>query len=161
MKVKQLTLAAMFAALSAIGGLIKIPLGIGSTALDSVPALIAVLFLSPVLAGTTAFIGHIASSLYAGFPLGPFHLLIAAEMLFIIYIFARMHRAEYHKSKWVFFIIANGLVAPLPFYFIISPAFFIGIVPGILIATVFNAVIAAIVLPFLKRSRQTEVGVLR
>lgn len=161
MKVKHLTLAAMFAALSAIGGLLKIPLGIGSTALDSAPALVAVAFLSPVLAGVAALLGHIASALYAGFPLGPFHLLVAVEMLVIVYVFARMHKANLHLSKWIFFVIANGLLAPLPFYFLLSPAFFIGIVPGILIATVFNAVIAAVVLPVLKNAWQREASVLR
>lgn len=159
MNVRQLTLAAMFAALSAIGGLLKIPLGIGTTALDSAPALIAVAFLSPGLAGVTAFIGHIASAVTVGFPLGPFHLLIAVEMLVIVYIFARMYRANIGVGKWIVFIIANGLVSPLPFYFLVSPAFFIGVVPGILIATVFNAVIAAIVLPTVKNIFQKETGV--
>lgn len=147
----------MFAALSAIGGLIKIPLGIGTTALDSAPALLAVAFLSPPLAGLAAFIGHIASALYAGFPLGPFHILIGIEMLIIVYLFARMYRANLGLSKWVFFIVANGLLSPLPFYFLVSPAFFLSVLPGIFIATVFNAVIAAVVLPALKKIPQLEV----
>ena len=149
MTVRQLTYTALFAALCAIGGFIKIPLGISSTALDTTPALIAAAFLSPVFVGVSGFIGHLASALYGGFPLGPFHLLIAFEMLVILYVFARLHKAEKGGSKWVFFILANGLLAPLPFYWFISPAFFIGILPGIFIATVVNALIAAIVLPFL------------
>lgn len=156
MQIKHLTLAAMFAALSAIGGLIKIPLGIGTTALDSAPALIAVAFISPPLAGAAAFIGHIASALYVGFPLGPFHLLIAGEMLLIVYIFARMYQANLGKSKWLFFIVGNGLLSPLPFYFLMSPAFFIGVLPGIFIATVFNAVVAGIVFPALKNLPQLD-----
>lgn len=158
MKVKHLTLAAMFAALSAIGGLVKIPLGIGTTALDSAPALVAVAFLSPPLAGVAAFIGHIASALYVGFPLGPFHMFIGLEMMVIVYIFARMYRANLGVSKWLFVIVANGLLSPLPFYFLVSPAFFIGVLPGIFIATVFNAVIAAVVLPALKKIPQLEAG---
>ncbi|WP_082295125.1 ECF transporter S component [Sporosarcina ureilytica] len=161
MRLKQLTLAAMFAALCAIGGLLKIPLGIGSTALDSTPALVASAFLPPIYAGMTALIGHSASALYAGFPLGPFHLLIALEMLAIIYVFARLHQAEYQVSKWVFFIVANGLLAPLPFYFLISPSFYVGVVPGILIATIFNAVIAAVVLPVVQNVWRERLGVLR
>lgn len=161
MKVKKLTLTAMFAALCAIGGLLKIPLGIGSTALDSAPAIVAVAFLSPMYAGVAALIGHVASALYAGFPLGPFHLLIALEMLAIIYVFARLHQANYHIGKWVFFIVANGVLAPLPFYFLLSPAFFIGAVPGILIATIFNAAIAGVVMPVLKNVWRGEIGVLR
>lgn len=118
-------------------------------------------FLPPIYAGMTALIGHSASALYAGFPLGPFHLLIALEMLAIIYVFARLHQAKYQVSKWVFFIVANGLLAPLPFYFLISPSFYVGIVPGILIATIFNAVIAAVVLPVVQNVWRERLGVLR
>lgn len=159
MKIKTLTLAALFAALCAIGGLIKIPLGISSTALDSAPALIAVAFLSPLLAGIVALIGHLASAFYGGMPLGPFHFLIAVEMFLILYVFARMHQKGLAKTKWLFFIVANGLLAPLPFYFLISPAFFIGAVAGILIATIFNAVIAAVALPVLVTAYAKQRGV--
>ena len=161
MKVKQLTVTAMFAALCAVGGLLKIPLGIGSTALDSTPALISAAFLPPVYSGIAALLGHSASALYAGFPLGPFHILIALEMLGIVYVFARLHQANHHLLKWVFFIVANGLLAPLPFYFLISPAFFIGAVPGILLATVANAAIAAVVIPALRNAWHERLGVLR
>lgn len=149
MTVRQLTYTALFAALCAIGGLVKIPLGISSTALDAAPALVAAAFLSPALVGVSGLLGHLASALYGGFPLGPFHLLVAVEMLVILMIFARLHKAGKTWRKWAFFIIANGLLAPLPFYFLLSPAFFIGVLPGIFIATVCNAVVAALVLPFL------------
>ena len=68
--------------------------------------------------------------MYSGFPLGPFHLLIALEMFVIVLIFARLHKAKKNVLKWVVFIGANGLLAPLPFYFLISPAFFIAAVPA-------------------------------
>lgn len=161
MKVKKLTLTAMFAALCAVGGLLKIPLGIGSTALDSTPALISAAFLPPVYSGIAALLGHSASALYAGFPLGPFHPLIALEMLGIVYVFARLHQANRNVLKWVFFIVANGLLAPLPFYFLISPAFFIGAVPGILLATVANAAIAGVVIPTLRNVWNERLGELR
>lgn len=148
MRVRQITYTAIFAALCALGGFIKIPLGLSSTALDSVPALVAAAFLSPILVGFSAFIGHLASALYGGFVLGPFHLLIAVEMLVILWVFARLHKARKERRKWLFFIMANGLLAPLPFYWLISPGFFIGMVPGIFLATVVNALIAALILPF-------------
>lgn len=152
MELRRLTLTAMFAALCAVGGLLKIPLGIGSTALDSTPALISAAFLPPIYSGIAALLGHSASAMYAGFPLGPFHVLIALEMLLIVFVFARLHKAKRNVWKWVFFIAANGLVAPLPFYFLISPAFFIGAVPAIFIATIVNASIAAVVMPVLQNA---------
>lgn len=158
MNVKRFTLTAMFAALCAIGGLLKIPLGIGSTALDSTPALISAAFLPPVFSGIAALIGHLASAMYAGFQLGPFHVLIALEMFVIVLIFAKLHKAGRNVSKWVFFVIANGLLAPLPFYFLISPAFFLGAVPGIFIATVVNASIAIVAIPALQRVMSTRLG---
>ena len=158
---KRLTVTAMFAALCAVGGLLIIPLGIGSTALDSAPALISAAFLPPVYTGIVALLGHVASAMYAGFPLGPFHALIALEMFIIVAVFARLHKAKRNVLKWVFFNIANGLLAPLPFYYLISPAFFIGALPSIFIATVANAGIAAVVIPALRNVTTGQLGELR
>ena len=57
MKLQRLTLTALFAALCVIGGLIKIPSGIGSLALDTVPALVSVAFLPPVFSGAASMLG--------------------------------------------------------------------------------------------------------
>ncbi|SDN25160.1 Protein of unknown function [Psychrobacillus sp. OK028] len=147
MKLRLLTLAAMFAALSAIGAFIKIPVGIGSAALDTVPALIAASFLPPFYAGAASLIGHLSSSLYAGFPLGPLHIIIAAEMFIILFVYTKLHQAGHHVWKWVFFILANSVLATLPFYWIISPEFFVAALPAITLATFLNAAIALIVSP--------------
>ena len=69
MKLRLLTLAAMFAALCAIGALIKIPVGIGSAALDTVPALISALFLPPMYAGAASLVGHLVSFFFFLFKL--------------------------------------------------------------------------------------------
>ena len=161
MQVKRITLTAFFAALCVIGGLIKIPSGIGSLALDTVPALISAAFLPPVFSGIAAMLGHTASAMYAGFPLGPFHVLIALEMLVIVIIFARLHKAGRNVAKWIFFIVANGLLAPLPFYFLISPAFLLGAMPFLLLATIVNAVVAAVVMPSLQHVMAGRMGELR
>lgn len=161
MKLKTMTLTALFAALCVVGGFIKIPSGIGSLALDTVPALLAASFLPPALVGFASMSGHIASGLYAGFPLGPIHVLIAIEMFIILYVFTRMHKAGRHIWKWVFFIVANGLVAPLPLYFIISPAFLVAAVPSIFLATVLNAAVAIIVMPALAKVTNDRMGLLK
>lgn len=151
MKLRLLTLAAMLAALCAIGAFIKIPVGISSAALDTVPALISASFLPPVYAGAASLIGHLSSSLYAGFPLGPLHIIIAVEMFVILFIFTKLHRAGKHVFKWVFFIFANSVLATLPFYWIISPMFFASALPSITIATILNAAIAMVVSPVMER----------
>lgn len=158
MSVKRLTLTALFIGLCAIGSLLKIPSGLGSLALDTVPALVSVAFLPPLFSGVVAMFGHTASAFSAGFPLGPFHILIALEMFGIVYLFALLHKAGRNRLKWVFFIVANGLVAPLPFYFMISPAFFIGLLPFLFTAAVVNAIVAAVVIPFVSSVVVKKVG---
>ena len=154
MDTKKLSLAALFISLSAIGGMVKIPLGIASIALDSMPALIAVLFVSAPLAGTVAAFGHLASALLGGFPLGPFHIIIAAEMWAAVWLFAKMHTAGLTVWKWIVFIGLNGIVAALPFYFLLSPAFFYASVPGLIIASAINAGAAGAVIPFMNKFRE-------
>lgn len=161
MKLQRLTLTALFAAMCVIGGLIKIPSAIGSLALDTVPALLSVAFLPPLFSGIAATLGHVASAMYAGFPLGPFHVLIALEMFTIVVIFSHLHKAGSTFMKWGFFILANGLLAPLPFYFLVSPAFFVGILPSILVATLLNAAVAAVVIPALQQVTKGRMGALR
>ncbi|MDQ0428285.1 putative membrane protein [Planomicrobium stackebrandtii] len=148
MTTRKLALAALFVSLSAIGGMIKIPLGIASIALDSMPALVAVLFFSAPLAGTIAAFGHLISALFGGMPLGPFHLIIAAEMWAVVWLFAKLHQADKRWLKWPAFIIGNGVLAAVPFYFLLSPAFFYASVPALVIAASINAGVAALLMPY-------------
>lgn len=148
MTTRKLALAALFISLSAIGGMIKIPLGIASIALDAMPALLAVLFFTAPLAGTIAAFGHLLSASFGGLPLGPFHLLIAVEMWAVVWLFAKLHHAGKRWLKWAAFIIGNGVLAAVPFYFLLSPAFFYASVPALLIAASINAAVAALLMPY-------------
>ncbi len=152
METKKLALAALFISLSAIGGMIKIPLGIASIALDAMPALVAVLFFSAPIAGIIAAFGHLISALFGGMPLGPFHLIIAVEMWVAVWLFAKLHQTGRYWLKWPVFIIGNGIVAALPFYFLLSPAFFYASVPGLLIAASINAAVAALLMPYVSKA---------
>ncbi|WP_019412509.1 ECF transporter S component [Paenisporosarcina sp. TG20] len=151
MNVRLLTLTAMIATLCALGALIKIPVGIGSAALDVVPALVSVAILPPIFSGIAASIGHLVSSLSAGMPFGPFHIVIAAEMFIILWVFAILHRAGKTVWKWVFFVIANSVIAPLPFYFLIGSVFFFAAVPALFLASCINAGVAFLLAPMVER----------
>ncbi len=144
-------LTAMVAAICAVGAAIKVPAFISTAALDSAPAFLGVVFLSPLLAGIAGFIGHFISALTAGFPLGPLHVIIAVEMFIVVWIFGIMHKKGVHFWKWPVALVLNGIVAPLPFYFIISPAFFWGALGSIFIATAINLIIVAVVMPILSK----------
>ncbi|MBQ0141003.1 MAG: ECF transporter S component [Kurthia sp.] len=151
-KTKTLTLTAMFAALAVVGSFIKIPVPPGTAALDSTPAFISMAFLpAPFVAIAGAF-GHIATALTSGFPLSlPIHVLIAVEMAVVAGVAAVIYRKGFRKMAWVWIIIANGVLSPLPYYFIISPAMYIAVAPGILIATLVNVVVSLLLLPILQK----------
>jgi len=150
-KLMKWILTAMVAAICAVGAAIKVPAFISTAALDSAPAFLGVVFLSPLLAGVAGFIGHFISALTAGFPLGPLHAIIAVEMFIVVWIFGVMHKKGMHFWKWPVALVLNGIVAPLPFYFIISPAFFWGALSSIFIATAINLIIVAVVIPILSK----------
>ncbi|UED78519.1 ECF transporter S component [Lysinibacillus sp. CD3-6] len=150
-KLMSITLTAMVAAICAVGAVIKIPSIVSSAALDSAPAFLSVVFLSPALAGTAGFIGHIITAMTSGFPYGPLHIIIAAEMFLVVWIFGVMHKRGMHFWKWPVALFLNGVIAPIPFYFIISPAFFWGSLASIFMATVINLVIVAVVMPILSK----------
>ncbi|AUS86522.1 ECF transporter S component [Lysinibacillus sp. YS11] len=150
-KLRKLILTAMVAAICAVGAMIKVPAFISTAALDSAPAFLGVVFLSPILAGVAGLIGHFITALTSGFPLGPLHIIIAVEMLIVVWVFGMMHKKGMHFWKWPVALVLNGIVAPLPFYFIISPAFFWGALGSILMATVINLIIVAVVMPVLSK----------
>lgn len=151
-KTKILTLTAMFAALAVVGSFIKIPVPPGSAALDSTAAFISMAFLPAPFAALAGAIGHIATALTSGFPLTlPIHLLIAVEMAIIVGIGAWLYHKGKHKISWLWVLIANGILSPIPYYFILSPAMYVAVAPSILIATSINVIVSLILLPILQK----------
>lgn len=150
-KIRGMVLISLFAALSAVGAAIKIPAVIATVALDSFPALLAAALLGPVAGAAVGGFGHMLSALMGGMPLGPLHGLIAVEMAVLAALFSILYRSERKWSAALFFILANSFVAPLPFMFIISKAFYITLIPSLVIGSVLNTAFAMIVIPRLSR----------
>lgn len=151
MKRVKRTWVAMLIALTVIGAAIKIPAIIGSVALDAFPALLAAALLGGPAGAIVGGMGHLISALIGGMPMGPFHGIVAAEMAFLAFIFSVLYR---NGKKWqagVLFILGNTFAAPLPFMFLISQAFYLSIVPSLLIGSALNVVVALIVIPKLAR----------
>ncbi|MCA0991325.1 ECF transporter S component [Guptibacillus hwajinpoensis] len=144
---KRASLLAMFIALSVVGAILKMPSAVGSIALDAFPALIAAVLLGKRSGALIASFGHLLSALIVGFPLGPMHVFIAAEMSALVWLFGKLYEAK--KSKWASatFAIGNGLVAPLPFLFLLGTGFYVAVVPSLLIASVLNLALALILIP--------------
>lgn len=154
---RHVTLAALFIALCGVGALLKIPGPFSSVALDLAPALLSTLFLGPVWGGVIAGCGHVISAIVGGLPLGPFHAIVAFEMLVIVYVFGRFMARGLRVVGFVFVTLATGLLAPLPFYFLLSPALYLALAPVLLFATAINCAVAWVTLPLLKRLRIREV----
>lgn len=141
----------MVIALCAIGALIKIPVFATSAALDAAPAFISAVFLPPLFAGIAGSVGHVVTALTSGMPLGPFHIIIAIMMFIVVWGFSYLHTNNRHVLKWVWAFISNAIISPLPFYFLISPAFYIAAVPGLMLATAINLALAAALMPALQK----------
>lgn len=144
---KRASLLAMFIALSVVGALIKIPSVIGSVALDAFPALVAAVLLGSRSGALIAGFGHLLSALIVGFPLGPMHLLIAVEMAVLVWLFGALYEKSKRKTAVGFFLIGNGVVAPLPFLFMLGTGFYMAIMPGLVVASVINLVLAMALIP--------------
>jgi uncharacterized membrane protein len=140
---KKQTFIILFLGLSAIGAAIKIPLGISSIALDSAPALLAAILLGPVFGAIIGVGGHFISAYLGGLPLGAFHLLIGIEMGVIIYLTGVLCKKGNRIIGLCFFIICSTAVAPLPFYYILSPAFYWTILFPLLVGSSLSSIIAA------------------
>ncbi|WP_051569222.1 ECF transporter S component [Alkaliphilus transvaalensis] len=98
-------------ALSGVGAYIKIQ---GSIALDSLPAFFAALYMGPVFGGVVGLIGHLVSSMTAGFPLTlPMHLVIALQMWCIVYAFGIIWRRINPLGATIIAILLNGPLAAL------------------------------------------------
>lgn len=101
---------AILVALSAVGGLIKIPSPTGTVALDAAPGFLAAAAFSPGEGAIVGAVGHLVSALTTGFPLGlPVHLLIAVEMAVFVWIFGVLAR---RVNVWVAIVVGillNGI----------------------------------------------------
>ncbi len=139
MTAKRISYLALFIALSVVGGLIALPSPVGSIALDSFPALIAAVWIGKNSGAIVGTVGHMMSALLSGF--------ILIGMGIIIWIFGYLYQSFKPIIPNTFFIIANGFILPLPFIFIMGLPFFLGILPSLVIATVLNLIIAALLIP--------------
>jgi hypothetical protein len=78
------------------------------------------------------------------------HGLIAIEMAVLVYIFGVLYKKNKKVIASILFILANAFAAPLPFIFLMNIAFYVAILPSLLIGSIINAVIALVAIPRLK-----------
>lgn len=149
MKIKRVSIIALFVSLTVIGAAIKIPAVITSISLDIFPALIAGVLIDRKAGAIVAGFGHFVSAFFGGLPLGIFHLLIGVEMALIVWLFAMIYQSKPVLAS-LLFVFLNGVLASLPFIFILSFEFYLTLIPSLTLASALNVLLALIILPRLK-----------
>lgn len=144
MNVKKITHIAALIALSVIGAFIKIPSMVGSLAFDAVPGFYAALAINPATGAIVAGLGHVATAVISGMPLGlPIHAMVAMGMMVAAYLAGAAAKLNIFAGCAVGIVI-NGIA--LPAMFIIIPgfgiSFFIAASPSILVAATLNMLVA-------------------
>ncbi|GIN39212.1 MULTISPECIES: ECF transporter S component [Heyndrickxia] len=139
---KKIVWFALGFAFTVIGSLIKIPAIVGSVGLDAFPSLVIASLFSVGMGGIVAGVGHLLSALLTGFPLGPFHLLIAFEMTFCVLIYGYLFQAGRKKLAALMFWIGNAIISPIPFIFLLNWSFFIAMIPSLMIGAAINIAVA-------------------
>lgn len=153
--IRTAALLAIFVALSAIGGLVKIPSPITSIALDSAPGYFtAAAFGGPLGAGVIS-IGHLLSAAIGGFPLGiPIHLGIAVGSMGLALLFGVLARRGPVGCVIGVVVVAalNGLVLSLLVVPVGGWGLYASTILPLLIASGVNLAIAAAAYLALRRT---------
>ena len=154
-KTKALTLSAIFVALSFVGAGIKLPSPTGTVAFDSAPGYMAALFLGPTYGALTSSLGHIFTSMSAGFPLSPpIHLLIAVEMAFFALVFAIAAKKSLTLAV-ITTTLLNGVLAPASLLLFpgFGKGFFAAMVFPLTVASALNLSLAALIYSLVKKAK--------
>ncbi|MDC7286034.1 ECF transporter S component, partial [Bifidobacterium thermophilum] len=84
---------------------------IGSVALDAFPALLGAALFGGPIGAVVGGMGHLLSALMGGLPMGPFHLIVAAEMALLAYVFAYLYRKGRKWTAAALFVLGNAFAA--------------------------------------------------
>src|SRR5699024_8956770 len=144
---RKISLLALFIALSVIGAALKIPAVIGSVALDVFPALFASVLIGKRTGAVVAGLGHILSAMLGGMPLGSLHVIVAAEMAVIVWLFGLFYQSGKKAIAGLFFILTNGFIAPLPMLIFFGVGFYVAVLPSLFMGAMINVVVALVFIP--------------
>lgn len=154
-RTRRMTLTGIMSALSVVLSFVQIP-GVPTTSFDSLPGYFIAIFVSPVLGGLIALIGHLVSASINGFFLGvPSHLIIAVSMFISAYVFGLIFKKENKLLIGISVIIATLLntFLAMPALVLVTAAtygFLATLIIPILIASILNIVLATIIFFALK-----------
>lgn len=156
MKTKKITLMGVLIALSFVGSLIKIPSPIGTIGFDSAAGFFSALYLGYIPGSIVITLGYIIIAASASFPLGPFTIVVAAEMMGIAMAFR-----FFYKINFILGIIIatflNGIAAPLVVLPMGGWGLYMGLVPSLTIASFANVFISSLVYGVVRKTSPLSV----
>jgi uncharacterized membrane protein len=134
----------VFSALSVVGSFIHLPGPVQTVAFDSAPGFFAALYFGPLDGAAVSGIGHIATSIVNGFPLGILHIPIAVGLGVAGAVIGFLNRRWNYVSGIVAGIAINTglIVLALP---ALGWAGLISFLPFLLLAACANAFVACAV----------------
>lgn len=139
---------AIFSALCGVGALIQIPSPVGSLAFDSAAGFFVALFFGAFEGMAVLGLGHLATAVVSGFPLGYLHLPIALGMVLAG---AAVGSISKMNRTWGFIpALAIGVAINTLFTFVVVPdpnfglAVALAFVPFVFTAAVLNVVAAGL-----------------
>ena len=141
---KRMARMAVFIALSAVGSLIKIPSPTGTVALDAAPGFFSAIAFGWLEGGIVAGLGHLLTAATTGFPLGiMIHLLVAGEQFLWAAVFWFVKEKVNIWAAAAAAIFCNGVLGALILLPMGGIGLYISMLPGLLVGSVVNVVIAA------------------
>jgi uncharacterized membrane protein len=160
---RTVVIIAVMTAVSALGGLVKLGTPVGSVALDSSAGYFSAAYYSPLIGAIVGFLGHLASSATAGFPLSWLHLVIGVlqGVWSAIYgaIIRKVDRTYAVVVAAVLATILNGVVAPL-ILALISPQLrdmLHTLIPLLTVASLINIAVASATLLTLAKVQSSRI----
>ncbi|MGC5328004.1 ECF transporter S component [Brevibacillus sp. SYSU BS000544] len=151
--IKMISILAMFIALSFVGSMLKLPSPIGTVALDSFPAFVAAILVSPLAGAIVGFFGHILTSLNVGFPLSiPIHLFIALQMAGVSYVTGYVCRRVNLVLGLILGTFLNGVIVPAMFipFEGFGTAFFLLMVLPLTVGSLVNFILSGFIVKAIK-----------
>ena len=137
---------AIFSTLCVIGSFIHLPSPISTVAFDSWPGFFSALYFGAIDGALIAGIGHIATSIINGFPLGILHLFIAIGMGFVGWMIGVVNRILKNQKFGFIIALICGIAINTMLFVIAVPVIgwlnAIAFVPFLLIAASLNGLVA-------------------
>lgn len=156
----RISRVAIFSALCAAGSLLKIPSPVGSLAFDSAAGFFVALYFGAAEGALVCGVGHLATAIVSGFPLGYIHLPLALGMALAGAAIGTINKI--HRTWGFLPALGVGVFINTAFTFVVVPdpnyglALALAFLPFVFTAAVLNVAVAGLVYVGLRGKTQRD-----